>query len=156
MPVSLVIISIQMMQNAAVMFPKTFIFQATIKENNIRLQKIQILLGYFLSSLSHMYSCQRTGYVHRIEVVERVQLLPETYQDSPTNQRKAHGKTKQHKQLPQPTRRQLIFCTLQLCSRCETILCPFSDAGASLNPLLRKLRNKQLYEIEKQIFYNHS
>lgn len=48
-----------------------------------------------------MYSCQRTEYVHRIEVVERVQLLLETYQETPTNKRKtnkqkkkAHGKTK--------------------------------------------------------------
>lgn len=100
-----------------------------------------------------MYSCQRTEYVHRIEVVERVQLLLETYQETPTNKRKkkikrtkkkkAHGKTK-HKQMPQPRQRQLIFCTLQLCSRCETILCPFSDAGASLIPLLRKLRNKHI------------
>ncbi len=99
-----------------------------------------------------MYSCQRTGYVQRVEVVERVQLLLETYQDTPTNKRKkkTHGKTKQHKQMPQPTRHQLIFCTLRLCSRCETILCPFSDAGASLIQLLRKLRNKQLYETQKK------
>lgn len=104
-----------------------------------------------------MYSCQRTGYVQRVEVVERVQLLLETYQNTPTNKRKkkkkTHGKTKQHKQMPQPTRHQLIFCTLQLCSRCETILCPFSDAGASLIQLLRKLRNKQLYETEKKKTY---
>lgn len=65
--------------------------------------------------------------------------------------KKAHGRTKQHKQMPQTYAASIYFSVqLQLCSRCETILCPFSDSGASLNPLLRKLRNKQLCEIEKK------
>lgn len=51
------------------MFPKTFIFQATIKGKKTKTisdcRKYRICLS-ILSSLSHMYSCQRTGYVHRI------------------------------------------------------------------------------------------
>lgn len=63
-----------------------------------------------------MYSRQRTGYVHRIEVVERVQLLLETSLNL-SQHKNTHGKIKYYKQtmLP-PTSRQLILCTLRLCS----------------------------------------
>lgn len=58
------------------MFPKTFIFQATIKQyqtaENIDFTRV------FFSLLSNMYSCQRTGYVHRTEAL-RAQPLLETY-----------------------------------------------------------------------------
>lgn len=116
------------------------------------MQKIQYLLGYFLSSLSHMYSCQRIGYVHRIkEEAVRVQMLLGTNQDSPTDKRKSKiKKTNQHNECHNRSGINLFSVHYsQLRSRCETIIRPFSDTGSSLNPLFRKLRNKQ-QEIEKK------
>lgn len=113
------------------------------------------MLGYFLSSLSNMYSCQRTGYVHRTEVGKSATSTGDLQRHSHQQKQKACGKTK-HKQMPHPTRHQLVFFTLQLCSPCETILCPFSDAGTSLIPLLRKLRNKREinnYMIQKNKYF---
>lgn len=73
----------------------------------------------------------------------------------PPTKEKARGKTKQHKTNATNLRGiNLFFCTLQLCSPCETILCPFSDAGRfSKSRSLRKLRNKTITMKQKNKYF---
>lgn len=126
-------------------------FKLQLKKTISDCRKYRFLFGYFLSSLSHMYSCQRTGYVHRTEVVERVQLLLETFQTLPPTKQNAHGKTKQHKQMPQPTVASTHFLyTTTLFSMWDNLM-SILWCGSSLIPFLRKLRNKQLHEIKNNI-----
>lgn len=124
-------------------------FKLQLKKTISDCRKYRFCLGIF--SL-HFHICTVVKEQDMYRVVERVQLLLDLPWLS-RQQKKKHmvkQKKKNIKQMPQPMWRQLIFCTLR-CSRCETILCPFSDA-ARTNPALRTLRNKQLHEIENKYF----
>lgn len=50
--------------------PKDFLFFKLQLKKTIDCRKYRFLLGHFLSSLSNMYSCKRTGYVQGTEVVK--------------------------------------------------------------------------------------
>lgn len=63
------------------MFPKTFIFQATIKQyqtaENIDFARVFFSLYFQICTV-----CQRTGYVHRTEAL-RAQPRPQTHDALP-------------------------------------------------------------------------
>lgn len=86
-----------------------------------------------------------------------MQLLLETYHDSPTNKRKnAHGKTKQHKQNDNLDSLNLFSVHYNFVLDVRQSYVLFLMRGASLiTPFLRKPRNKKyIYIFFKQPFIN--
>lgn len=51
-------------------FQRFLFFKLQLKKTISDCRKYRFFLGHFLSSLSNMYSCQRTGYVQGTEVVK--------------------------------------------------------------------------------------